>query len=301
LILFFLPSIIAKVEYNFKILFFKFIFTSYCYVIIYGLVQFFFINVFSLDILYNNFGIFQYHPHFQNDLFGLSRATSIFYEPSVFAWATNLIIVLFVYLRKNLQFKKNKYYLYLFIYFSGLLVTISSSGFLTFSFLLLFYYLSYKASILRNLVIFIPFFAFLVTVLYPFFRLDEIAEQNTSGYARLFFPFLNLLEVLNKYLFFGRGLGQFGVDDSSLNYDGVIHNSVLGIIITFGLSSIFYLMIFFIKIKKYYILSKKSIILWVNLILIFFSTGSFLSLELPIIYVIITLAVNTRNVDVYAS
>jgi hypothetical protein len=72
-----------------------------------------------------------------------------------------------------------------------------------------------------------------------------------------------------------------------LFYDGVIHNSIYGFFITFGFSG---LILFMIVLRKFYTYIKRdsiSILLWLNLILILSTTGSFLSLELPFIYLIV--------------
>ena len=286
-LLLFGPNIISGIRNEIKLKFFKFIFRSYIYVVLYGLIQFGTKNFFGLDLFYNNLGKFQFHPHYQNDLFGFSRATSIFYDPSVYAWVTNLIITLLIIFKDKIGINRSLFFKYLTCFFLGLISSLSSSGFVAFFLIIIVYYFIKYRKKNVYLVILSPLFLVGIWLLFPYLRLSEITSENTSGYARIVFPLLNLIEVFNTYPIFGRGIGQFGVEDPSLLYDGVIHNSIYGFFISFGISA---LLLFFICLKRFYShISSDPIwlLLWLNLLLIFTTTGSFLSLELPFIYLII--------------
>lgn len=281
------PQIIQSITSIKKIRFFRWFFRSYQVVVAYGVVQFVLKNFYGSDMLYNNLGDYQFHPHYFNELFGFSRATSIFYEPSVFGWVTNLVIsTLFVY-RDRVGLENAKFYKYLVIYFTGLIVSLSSSAFLSLILISSTYYLIKNRSKTIYSFVFIPIVVVGVWYLSPYLRLLEIGRENTSGYARVVSPFLNLIEVIRIYPFFGRGLGQFGVEDNGLQYDGIIHNSVYGFVISFGLSSI---ALFFFAIRRFMSFVKNDkiwAVMWLNLLLIFAATGSFLSLELPFVYLLI--------------
>ena len=291
------PDLIRKVSIEKKIQFFSFVFKSYVYVVLYGLFQFFTKNFFGLDLLYNNLGPFQFHPHFDNDLFGFTRATSIFYEPSVFGWVTNLVLSLMIIYKERIGMPSIVFYKYLIIFLLGLLVSLSSSAFVSLILICtVYFFIKYKRRVLY-LVIIIPFIIIIVWFLLPYLRINEIDTEKSSGYARLILPFLNLEEVINVYPFLGRGLGQFGIDDVKLAFDGVIHNSIFGFFITFGLSGIFLLFMAIKKIHIHYKYDPLSILLWLNLLSILSATGSFLSLELPFIYLIIIAILSIMDIN----
>jgi hypothetical protein len=293
------PELISTFQLKTKINFLNYVFVSYKWVVFYGVIQFVMKNVFGSDLLYNNLGIFQYHPHYENELFGFSRATSLFYEPSVFGWVTNLIISSLVMFKEKIGMKKETFFSSLILYLIGLFVSLSSSAFASF-FLLAFVYMIIKN---RNKGIYIVFFLSIFFVGFalvaPYLRLSEISTENTSGYARVIWPFLNLLEVFEHYPISGRGLGQFGVEDNNLLYDGVIHNSVYGFMISFGLSSVILISFAIIRLLNYLKHDRLWLILWVCLFSIFSSTGSFLSLELPFVYLLIFTLFNvSKQVDI---
>lgn len=293
------PILIRKVSLEKKMQFFIFIFKSYVYVVIYGLLQFITKNFFGLDFLYNNLGAFQFHPHFENELFGLTRATSFFYEPSVFGWVTNLIISLLLVFKDRVGIANNIFYKYVIIYLIGLMVSLSSSAFSSLILILIIYFFIKSNRKAYFFLFSLPIIITIVWFIMPYLRITEIETENTSGYARLIFPFLNLEEVIKVYPYFGRGLGQFGVDDLSLVFDGIIHNSIFGFFISFGLSGLIIFIMALRRLRTYIILENISIIVWLNLILIFSTTGSFLSLELPFVYLIMYTLFSTINSDNY--
>lgn len=286
-LLIFGPEFISSFKLSTKISFLNFIFISYKWIVLYGVLQFMLKNIFGSDLLYNNLGVFQYHPHYENELFGLSRATSIFYEPSVFGWVTNLIICALVVFRDKIGIERKTFLNSLFIYLIGLLVSLSSSAFASFFLLVVVYFIIKNRSKGIYILLFLPIFILGLGLLAPYLRLSEIGTENTSGYARVIWPFLNLIEVFELYPVLGRGLGQFGVEDNSLLYDGVIHNSIYGFLISFGLSSVILISFAFIRLLNYLKHDLLWLVLWICLFSIFSTTGSFLSLELPFVYLLI--------------
>lgn len=286
-LLLFGPKLIATFSYKEKIDFFKHVFNSYRLVVFYGLLQFILKNVFGSDLLYNNLGSFQFHPHYHNDLFGYSRATSVFYEPSVFGWVTNLVICALVIFRDKIGMERKTFLNSLFIYLIGLLVSLSSSAFASFFLLAVVYFMIKNRSKVIFIILFLPIIFLGLGLLTPYFRLSEIGTENTSGYARVIWPFLNLVEVFEHYPGLGRGLGQFGVEDNNLLYDGVIHNSVFGFLITFGFSSVILIYFAFIRLLNHIKHDLLWLVPWICLFSIFSTTGSFLSLELPFVYLFI--------------
>jgi hypothetical protein len=246
---------------------------------IFGIVQFIILNIFNLNNFYNFFGIFQHHYHYNNLLHGILRSTSIYIEPSVFAWIT--LVNLGIHYYSKIKFFKHPA-VFEFICIVSIFVSQSASGFIG----LLFLVIIKKVILDKNVIYFVIFIlaSILITVyfqsLVAFLRLNSIFIENTSGYNRIVIPIETTIDVLSKYPFFGIGIGQLGLSNPNLTYSGTIHNSIFGIIITFGFSSIIvylYMILNAIKILKK---DSSTIILIFILIFILFTTGSFLSLEL---------------------
>jgi Ca2+/Na+ antiporter len=104
-----------------------------------------------------------------------------------------------------------------------------------------------------------------------------------------------MIEAIKVYPVFGRGLGQIGVYDRKLVYNILIHNSFFGVFIIFGISALAYIIpiltSFYRAIKR----DKMVLILVADLFFVFIATGSFLSLEMPLIYCIFLMAVNYKQ------
>lgn len=275
------------------------LFRFFNFTAIYGICQYVLANYFQNYSLYNNLGSLQFHPHYPNELFGISRATSIYIEPSVYAWISTTVFVIFYYLGKKIL-EKREYYLTGLMCLISVFITHSSAGYLGFiSIIFAILLVKRRTKIVVFSQIFTLFFMILLvlsnTGIFKYLRLGEIFREDTSGYARITEPFYAMIESLEFYLLSGRGLGQIGVYDSNLIYNIYIHNSLLGIFITFGLLAFVYLIPIIKNFYRYIKFDQETLPLFINLVFIFITTGSFLSLELPVIFFLMVLAISCKN------
>jgi len=276
------------------------LFRAFNFTALYGILQFVLANFFDDYRLYNNLGRFQFHPHLDNQIFGIIRATSIYIEPSVFAWIATTVLVLVVFLYDHKILSENEKKITVSLCLLSLLIAFSAAGFVSLIFILMIYNanakLSYHSILINGLIL---LSLILILVIEPglikYLRLSEITRQNTSGYIRIVEPFYAMKDVMSNYPLFGRGLGQIGVFDQNLQYNMNIHNSLYGSIITFGVMSAAYYIPILFKFSKIIKQNKKSVLLIINLLFIFLTTGSFLSLELPLIYCLYIFAIKYKN------
>lgn len=270
-----LPSII-----KIKIIIF---FLSISYILgIFGIIQFIFLNIFDDLSFFNFFGNFQFHPHLPNTLFGFHRATSVYLEPSFFGWVslTNISFTLFLMKNKLINPFLSIYLLTSFLLFS--LFTLSSSTFLNIGFILTFYLVFFiKRPVIVTIILIIGFSYITLNYLdqIAVLRLSSIFVPGSSGYDRIVQPIISTIEVLTKYPFLGRGLGQIGVINQEFINDSYIFNGIFGFIYALGLSSLFYIIPIFVLLKKSLNINMSILILVLNLILIFFSTGEIFGLN----------------------
>lgn len=275
-------------------------FRAFNLTVIYGIIQFLLANIFKNTSLYNNLGVFQYHPHYDNRLYGFYRAASIYIEPSVFAWVCTTVFVILYYLRNNEIIKKEEYIFTEIMCISGVIVAISASGFLGSILIFLSILLTKNRSKeVVTLIVAILALSMILIFTYPeffdFLRLDEIMHKGTSGYGRFGQPLLAMMETIKMYPLTGRGLGQIGVYNPELQYNIAIHNSLFGVFITFGMSALLYIIPIMYNTYKYILNDKNTLTLFVNIFYVFITTGSFLSLEIPVIYCLIVLAISYQQ------
>lgn len=275
------------------------LFRAFNFTAVYGILQFVLANFFDDYSLYNNLGRFQFHPHLDNQIFGIIRATSIYIEPSVFAWIATTVLVLAFYLRETDTISNKETKITMGLSIISVLIAFSSAGLITLivSIILLTFLVkrSYLVLMLRWGLVITTFLIVLTqSEMINYLRLNEIGRQNTSSYIRLIEPFYAMKEVLVKYTLFGRGIGQIGVFDQNLKYNMNIHNSLYGAVITFGISSLLYFIPISLKFINYVKRDKHTIILFVNLFFIFLSTGSFLALEMPLIHCLCQFAIQYK-------
>jgi hypothetical protein len=265
----------------------------------FGVFQFFANNFMGLGI-YNFFGPLQAHPHFGNTILGIDRSTSVFIEPSQFAWVSLFFIALAAYLYKNrVEIGLPRWRWHLLVVIFGLLASLSAVGYIGFVILaaiLVFEergrlssrYLYGVSAFLGGLV------GLVLTGAYRFLRLDTIAVEGTSGFQRLIAPFLALRDTLEHYPLLGRGLGQQGVADLLLaNSEEIIHNAVFGFWIVFGLFGGALILFFFAQsyIKNLWA-GKAAILPLFMLAYMYLSTGAFIALEIPFLLTLASFAVS---------
>lgn len=261
---------------------------------IYGLVQFALANFLNNMSLYNSFGWFQYHKHYDNQLQGIIRATSIFYEPSVFGWMS-----VFVFCLNEYFFVKKFNTIVRICTFVAVAISFSSSAIL--GMLLVFVLNIFVQKNRQNGFVYIVLL--LITILIgsfmriewnSLFRLNTISSLGSSGYNRVTYPFIAMLQSLKIYPIFGRGLGQISVFDVSIGNSGQIYNAIFGIIVSFGISSLIVYSQMLKVFLKWLKLDFSSIIFIALILFLLFSNGSFLTLEFPVIGIICNYAVELK-------
>ncbi len=261
-----------------------------------GIIQFVCMNYFGYFFLDGIWGGFQFHRSIYGMQFGLYRAYSIFHEPSFFGWISTSSFAICIYLKKKFYLINPKYYLFQCCNVIAVGVSLSASALLI---LLLIYGISIllemKKPIKFIVLILISFTTLLIldkftNVFNSLERVEnEINTSETSGYERINTPVQYMIATFENYPVFGRGLGQEGNIDAvgviGL-YEGV-HNSLFGILVNFGLSSIiliiYFLQLFFKKIKN----NMDYLLLIFALLGIYVSTGAYLSLDTFVMLVFI--------------
>lgn len=280
-----------------------------------GIIQFLLNNFFLYGSFYNFLGEFQSHPHYDNTLYGLYRSTSLFIEPSQFGWISIFYAALLIYLRQTLAISRRLYYVGLIIIFFGILSTISASAYIGTTIL---YFLvkivqskkSQAAFVKITTIIFIFTLIFIFqSEIFIYFRLDSIFIEGTSGYIRIMEPILSVLEVFDKYILFGRGLGQQDIFDVTLSYSGhSIDNAIFGYFVVFGLFLGPIIIATVVLYFRGYIFNKENRILIYSIFFAYLSTGAFVALEIPFLFLLFISATitkfkkfNAKPIDINAS
>lgn len=292
-----LRYVIAEMQLNYSY-HLKLLVYIIAFVEVLGIIQFICMNFFGYFFLQNFWGSFQFHFNSFGESNGFLRAYSLFHEPSFFALVCNTSLAILLFLNNDLFSTRKKVFLILLSLIS-VVCSIAVSG-IVISMVLIVLYLLLKSKrpekILFYLIIaFMAFLAiwFFTDLLDPLDRIaDELQTEGTSGYERMVTPFLYVEKVFEHYPIFGRGLGQEGdVDLIGIigRYTG-IQNSLIGIVSTFGLSVLF----FYIPAIVYSIRKTKEnrfwLILLVNIIGIYASTGAWCSLD-TFLFLVLTVAV----------
>ena len=253
-----------------------------------GIIQFIMMNLFGVFFLQDFWGIFQFHPSQFGMSGGLYRAYSLFYEPSFFAWVCNTSIAVCLFFDKGAISRNTKLF-NIILSIVAVMCSLASSGIaITLVIFAVFVLVRSKnplkiiGSVLVALMVVLLIAAF-TDLLAPLNRIfTEIKTPNTSGYERLVTPILYAKRTLEYFPLFGRGLGQEGNVDAVGKiglYTGV-QNSVFGIVVWFGLSSLF----FYVPAWKYCMKRLKEnrrwLILLAMIVSIYASNGAFCSPDL---------------------
>lgn len=251
-----------------------------------GIIQFFMFNFAHVQFLENVFGEHQFHYNQPGFYFGLERAYSVYYEPSVLAWVVNTEVACLVFTEDKKWSMKQ--WLLLCIAVFTMVVSISSSGLVFMALLLtVIVFKRAKSKVFGVVAVIVILSVILILwkttdLMNPLDRMEhELKTENTSGYERYVSSFLYLIKTMKYYPGFGRGLGQQGNVDLIGRigvYDG-IHNAVVGAMVAFGASSLLYI----IPAVKMIIERIKNDNDWIYIIIallaIYTSTGSYTSLD----------------------
>lgn len=264
-----------------------------------GVIQFIAMNIFNYELFGDIFGRFEYHTNNATVKSGISRAYSIFHEPSYFGWVLDIALAINLVIKDEGEEKRKPFILVLLV--ASTIMTVSASAIWIMAIILVVYLISIR-KISVNVVLIAPIVVFAVIALLYLFDFSfitdslnrlfsEINVENTSTFERIKSPIEYVKATMTHYPFFGRGLGQEGfIDEIGIigTYQGV-NNSVFGAFVTLGLTAIVYyvwlVMQFFGKYGKKNIITR-AILLFV-LFGMYFSTGAFLAFDTFIFLVIV--------------
>ena len=278
-----------------------------------GIVQFILMNAFDIMFLEGIFGTFQFHFSATTIQSGFYRAYSLFHEPSYFGWVLDTALAInLIMLEKKPEPRKILFIIMLII---TIILTISSSALWIMAMVLITYLFSIRkininmvigALIVVGMLIVVVALidvSFITNSMTRLFR--EINTENTSGYERITTPIEYIKATMQNYPLFGRGFGQEGeIDKVGIigRFPGV-HNAVLGLIVTLGLSSIPY----YIWVAKQFLGSKysketrvKRIILFAAILGMYFSTGAHISFDtfhFTTVVILILTSMETTNIE----
>ena len=267
-----------------------------------GVIQFICMNFLEYFFLLDFWGPFQFHANqfgMTNDFY---RAYSLFFEPSFLAWVSNSSLCVVLFLNGTLLQKRKRIF-YILLSFVTIFCTLSASG-IVIALILVLIYLVYRSknpeksiiSLIGGLIVLLLIMSF-TDLLAPIKRIFvEINTKGTSGYERLVTPWLYVQETLKNYPIFGRGFGQEGMVDAVGiigRYTGV-QNSLYGVFVWMGLSGLLIVIPALIysarKIKE----NRCWIVLFINLVGIYMSTGAWCSVD-TIIFLILLIAVGSKT------
>lgn len=263
-----------------------------------GCFQFFLNNFLAFDF-YNFFGPLQAHVHYTNTILGIDRATSIFIEPSQFAWVCLFFLSLMAFLFLNrVDLNLPRWRRVFVIIALGVGVALSAVGFVGALGLFALLLLERQGRRGRKYAYVILGFAVVFGLVFltgaaRFLRLDTIAIEGTSGFQRVVSPMLALLDMVEVYPLFGRGLGQQGIFDLSLSAsEEIIHNAVFGYWIVFGLLGGTLVLTFLsLAYGKNLWGGRGAVLLLFITGLMYLSTGAFIALEIPFLLTLASFAV----------
>lgn len=303
-LIFALPPLIKKFNDNYK----RF-YTLIIYIIVsiqlLAIVQFILMNYFDYFFLKDVFGIFQFHKSSFGMQNGYYRAYSVFHEPSVLGWVCTSSVA-FLLFNGELTFSNKKIWGFQILNIITILLTVSASALCILMSIIVINLLIKKISSIKFWIIGLGLTLSLVllniftNVLEPLSRIsNELFTENTSGYERINVPLQYMAQTLKYYPFLGRGIGQEGWGDKVgvIGNYSAINNSIIGVVVNFGLSSILIYLTAFNLLYEKIKTNRKWWILSINLFGIYLSTGAYISLDI-FVYLVITIFVGSCKIDI---
>jgi hypothetical protein len=254
-----------------------------------SIVQFLTMNYLGFVFLNNFFGSLQYISPYMSSKSGIYRAFAIFHEPSVLGWVNSSALAVVLYSLKENIFSQKYLIVFHILCLLTMLCSLSAVGMISY-FAIWFVYLMLNVKNRKILaMIAISFFLLIylwnfTTILNPIRRITlEVNEINTSGYERLNAPRQFAIKTLKYYPILGRGIGQSGSNDlvgtisTALSQEA--NNSFYQMIMNFGLSSIALIILFVKTMLKRIKSDINYLIIVFNVLIIFVSTGAYLSMD----------------------
>ena len=285
---------IAEIQVNYKkhlkLLLFTIAFTQ-----ILGIIQFLRMNLYEDFWLRNIWGKYQFHRNQFGKSYGFYRAYSLFYEPSVFAWITFTAFSILLFSEKEAISNKIRIPL-LILDVVAMASSLSAAGFIV-MLAIIFLFIFVRTPNLYKRIKGLFFVALALVLLVAFTDIlkplkrifIELSIPGMSGYERVVTPMLYAKEALHNFPLFGRGLGQEGFVDAVgvIGRYKAVHNSIFGVIVHFGLSSLCLFIPAIVYAVKRIGENPKWVLLLINILGIYVSNGAFCSLDTFMFLVII--------------
>lgn len=280
-----------------------------------GIAQFITMNFMGFDFLKGIFGPFLAVAQATDSQgSGFQRAISLFSEPSYFGWVLDIALAVnLVMLKKRKSIKR---ILLIATIIVAIFATMSSSAFWITAVILLVHFISIKkinvnmifialaGVVVVGFVVAIFDFSFLTKSMSRLFT--EMGVEGTSGNGRLVYPVEYVGAVLKEFPFFGRGMGQEGDADIISRIVGRetnVHNSIFGVVGTFGLTAVFYI-VWIIKqfFGSRYTKESRSdrILIFISITFMYLTTGAFLAFDtlvFTIVAILILSSMETKQIE----
>lgn len=259
-----------------------------------GILQFIINNTLGIDIAYGIFGRFESHICLTSFMFGVHRSYSIFHEPSVFAWICSFKLAILLY--KGNRIISNKKLVGTCYLINGLamLTTLSTIGYVAYILLIVTSLLVNNKTTIRRVFLTLGVCLGVYWILKytnvgeVFSRISlELNRVDSSGYERTIVPLEYLKRTMRYYPVLGRGLGQNGYVDKVgiVGLTEGVNNSIVGIFIDFGLGAIIPIIIFLKSITTCLKKDKRFVLIVVNMLVVFFSTGAYMALSVVVVQI----------------
>lgn len=252
-----------------------------------GVIQFICMNFLNFFFLRDVFGTFEYQRNIFNMANGFYRSYSVYHEPSFFGLVTITSVTVLFTLGKQV-FSPRQYNILIGLCILAVFVSLSASCLIIFLILLIMHQFvenrDVRVKIISIMALGIVLFvlALSTNLLSPVMRLfTEVNRVNSSGYERITTQWMYVVKTLQNYPLLGRGLGQEGNVDAvgTIGMYSSINNSLAGVVVNFGLGSIFIYGTLIINGIKRVMYKKKWILICMAVFGIYASTGAYVSVD----------------------
>ena len=261
---------------------------------LFGILQFVINNTTGIDIAHGIFGPFESHICLTSYKWGIYRAYSIFHEPSVFAWICSFGLAILLYKGDKITKNRTLKFCYYAINAIAMLTTLSTIGYVTYVLLVFCALIVDRKASIKKIIIGLGVLLCIYLVLRYTSAINvvsristELGVKDSSGYERTVVPWEYMKRTFEYYPIFGRGLGQIGNVDKVgiIGLTAGVNNSIMGIFIDFGLSAIIPISFFVGAMIKCIRRNKRSVVIVLNMLIIFFSTGAYMALSVVVVQI----------------
>lgn len=254
-----------------------------------AIAQFIIMNFTGTMFLENVFGKYQFSESFTSIKGKYYRAYSIYHEPSFLGLMNSTGLACVFYTKREKILSPNVRELFYLLCTITMFVSISAVAMYCYiiivaAYLLMTYRNKYSFYGLLILTCVAIYLSTSTDLLQPLTRISvEYNKVDSSGYERLNTPMQYAKLTLDHYPVLGRGIGQAGNVDAvgtiSTAITKTANNSILEVIVNFGLSSVSLCGLFVQQSIRRIKQDRLFALIILNLICVLFSTGAYLSLD----------------------